>query len=325
LTTFPTAPAGPSAADATTIAARWSQQLPGADAFSRAVYWLAIPEVDARYQRRACAGDTTRRWFAHVVDRHLGPTAARARMLSLGCGAGGLERKLHALGAFARFDAFDVAPSAIDAARRDAAAAGMTNIDYQVRDLQRDGVPRGAYDAAWFNGSLHHIERLEFVLDEVRDSLAPDGWLFVNEYVGANAFGYGPRQRECIAAAFRLLPPRLRRSCIAGDEGRLMDAAPLPDPDEVRRVDPSEAVRSEDILPAIEARFDIVERNDCGGTLLQFLLAGIAGNFRSDDAEAMRYLEMLFAIEDALIDGGELASDFVVLAARPKPKQARAS
>jgi SAM-dependent methyltransferase len=323
--TLPAGPAGPSPADAATIAARWSAQQPGAGAFSRAVYWLAIPEVDARYQRRACAGDTTRRWFAHLVDTHLGPAAARARMVSLGCGTGGLERKLHALGAFAHFDAFDVAPGAIDGARRDAAPAGMTNIDYQVRDLQAEGVPRRSYDAAWFNGSLHHIERLEYVLDEVRDSLAPDGWLFVNEYVGANAFGFGPRQRECIAAAFRLLPARLRRSCIAGDEGRLMEAAPLPDPDEVRRVDPSEAVRSEDILRAIEARFDVVERNDCGGTLLHFLLAGIAGNFRADDAEAMRYLEMLFAIEDALIDGGELASDFVVLAARPKAGASRAA
>ena len=321
--TLPAGPAGPSPADAATIAARWSAQQPGAGAFSRAVYWLAIPEVDARYQRRACAGDTTRRWFAHLVDTHLGPAAARARMVSLGCGTGGLERKLHALGAFAHFDAFDVAPGAIDGARRDAAAAGMTSIDYQVRDLQAEGVPRRSYAAAWFNGSLHHIERLEYVLDEVRDSLAPDGWLFVNEYVGANAFGYGPRQRECIAAAFRLLPARLRRSCIAGDEGRLMEAAPLPDPDEVRRVDPSEAVRSEDILRAIEARFDVVERNDCGGTLLHFLLAGIAGNFRADDAEAMRYLEMLFAIEDALIDGGELASDFVVLAARPRTRTTR--
>ena len=41
------------------------------------------------------------------------------------------------------------------------------------------GLRRKGYGVAWCNAILHHIERLEFVLDEVHASLAPGGWLFV--------------------------------------------------------------------------------------------------------------------------------------------------
>jgi len=296
---------------------RWSAALPGVGAFSRDLYWLAIPAVDARYQRRACRGTEGLRWFAYLCRQHL---AGRRNlsMLSLGCGTGALERKLAGIGAFTTCHGIDLAPAAIDAARGEAARAGIAGLRYDVRNLERDGPPGGRHDVAWFNGSLHHIERLEPVLDGVRDALAPDGWLFVNEYVGADRFAFPAHQREAMGAAFALLPARLRRSCHDVDRGRLVEEVPMPDPAEVMAVDPSEAVRSSAILAAIESRFEIVERNDCGGTLLQFLLAGIAGNFRDDSEDDRRYLEMLFAIEDALIDAGELQSDFVVLAARPR-------
>ena len=93
---------------------------------------------------------------------------------------------------------------------------------------------------------------------------------------------------------------------------------PNPDLAEVARAYSSESVRSQDILPVLSRYFEIVALNKCGGTLLQFLLSGIAGNFQEDDPSSMKVLEMLFTIEDALIDFGTLDSDFVVVAARPK-------
>ena len=93
---------------------------------------------------------------------------------------------------------------------------------------------------------------------------------------------------------------------------------PNPDPVEVARADPSEAIRSQDIIPVVSRYFEIVALNKCGGTLLQFLLSEIAGNFHEDDPSSMKVLEMLFTIEDALIESGTLDSDFVVVAARPK-------
>ena len=77
--------------------------------------------------------------------------------------------------------------------------------------------------------------------------------------------------------------------------------ANLPTERSVIAVDPSEAVRSAEIVPVLQQYFDLVELRPLGGTILQFLLADIAGNFQQDEAGA-QLLEMLFAIEDALID-----------------------
>ena len=81
--------------------------------------------------------------------------------------------------------------------------------------------------------------------------------------------------------------------------------------------DPSEAVRSEDILPVVRQFFEITEKRDWGGNLVQFLLADIAGNFVSGGEEGSALLQMLLNIEDTLISCGELRSDFAYIVARP--------
>ncbi len=91
----------------------------------------------------------------------------------------------------------------------------------------------------------------------------------------------------------------------------------LPTARSVQAVDPSEAVRSAEIVPLLRRYFEIVEFKPLGGSILQFLLADIAGNFQDKDGE--RLLEMLFAIEDALMAGGDLASDFAYIVATPLP------
>ncbi len=54
----------------------------------------------------------------------------------------------------------------------------------------------------------------------------------------------------------------------------------------------------------MESIFDIRALNLCGGSLLQFLMHGIAGNFKEDNPQSLRALQMLFDIEDGLIESG---------------------
>jgi SAM-dependent methyltransferase len=82
--------------------------------------------------------------------------------------------------------------------------------------------------------------------------------------------------------------------------------------------DPSEAVRSEEIVARLKEHFEIVEMKGTGLSILQFLLADIAGNFRAENAETTELLGMLISIESALIASGELAHDFAFIAARPR-------
>ena len=236
-------------------------------------------------------------------------------MCSLGCGTGALERHLGLLKAFHRCDAYDIAPGALEIARRDAEAAGVKGIRYELTDINSLRLPERAYDAIWFNSALHHVRELESVCDAVSSALKPGGFLFLNEYVGANRFDFSTRQKEAIRAAFALVPERYRRSFLS--DRPVVQIEPLiPDPREVEETDPSESIRSSEIPRVVGERFDVLVHNKGGGTLLQFLLHGIAGNFRSDDPESLGVLDMLFRIEDTLIDGGDLPSDFVLLVAR---------
>lgn len=107
---------------------------------------------------------------------------------------------------------------------------------------------------------------------------------------------------------------RLMRAVRSG--GRpVKTTANLPSARSVRALDPSEAVRSADIMPLLRRHFNIVEFVPLGGSLLQFLLADIAGNFQ--DALGETWLHVLFQIEDSLIASGDLASDFAYIVCAP--------
>jgi SAM-dependent methyltransferase len=93
----------------------------------------------------------------------------------------------------------------------------------------------------------------------------------------------------------------------------------LPTERSVIAIDPSEAVRSADIIPVLQSMFDVIEYRPLGGTILQFLLADIAGNFEDEDGRKL--LDMLFTIEDTLMTVGDLGSDFAYIVAIPKPAQ----
>jgi SAM-dependent methyltransferase len=298
------------------VADLWSRKLDEGADFSSDVYWLAVPEVYRHYILRATRGLREDSWVDYCVSELLAGQTPLERILSIGCGNGGLERHLARCSAFRECDAWDIAPGAIETARRLAREEGCHGIHYEVRDANATGFggdPEARYDAVWFNSSLHHIEELESACEAVARSLKPGGWLFLHEYVGPSVFALTPRQQEVIRAAFDLIPRRFRRRPDLFD---VAEAPGIPSPAEVAATDPSEAVRSADILGVVDHYFDVVECNPAGGTVLQFLLHGIAGNFRSEDPDSMAVLDLLLRIETTLIDIGDLGSDFVVLAAR---------
>jgi ubiquinone/menaquinone biosynthesis C-methylase UbiE len=93
-------------------------------------------------------------------------------------------------------------------------------------------------------------------------------------------------------------------------------AVSFPSAPGVIAVDPSEAIRSEEILRVLQEDFQIVEERGWGGNVLQFLLADITGNF-SEDAQSQALLRMLINIEDTMLQCGEFESDFAYIVARP--------
>ncbi len=119
-----------------------------------------------------------------------------------------------------------------------------------------------------------------------------------------------------LAAAVRrnLLFRRLR----AGGGVYVKTAIPSTRGVELAAIDPTEAVRSADLLPVLFQRLDIVEVRTFGSALLMLVLDDIARNFADDDPTAQALLEMLFQIDDALLGAGELGPDFVFVAGRKR-------
>ena len=308
------------AADQPTDAATdyWSGQFEQPqETFTPEIYWLALPAIQKRYQEKVTDGQADH-WIAHVAATFFQTRKPIPQLLSLGCGTGELERSLAEIGLFAHCDAYDISPAGVEVARQKAAEQGITSITYHVGDMNHIELPAQHYDSVWFQMSLHHVEALESLCAQVWQTLKPDGLLIFDEYVGANYFGFSNRQQQAIRAAFDLIPPLYRRSFFAATRGSVQEHAALPDPAAVRHNDPSESVRASEILTIVQRYFDIVLQKSHGGTLLQFLLHGITGNFMHEDERATQILQMLFDIEDTLLDTDDLTSDFVLVVARPK-------
>ena len=160
------------------------------------------------------------------------------------------------------------------------------------------------------------MTNLESLLARCHTALKPDGYLFVNEYIGPNRMAYSGREKEVMQGVFQMYRRNivsLMRFMTVGKFERTY----FPDPNEVAKVDPSEAIHSEEIVSAIEARFQVKEFNFSGGTLLQYMLQDIAGNFRTEDREAMDMLDLLFKVEKTLVDAGDLLPHFALIVAQP--------
>jgi SAM-dependent methyltransferase len=82
--------------------------------------------------------------------------------------------------------------------------------------------------------------------------------------------------------------------------------------------DPSEAIRSAEIVPLVGKYFKIIQRVDFGGTLLHMLLSDIVGNFDPDREEDTAIIKLLCYLERTLIKEGVLPSDFTVIVARSR-------
>ena len=77
--------------------------------------------------------------------------------------------------------------------------------------------------------------------------------------------------------------------------------------------DPSEAIRSADIVSLLPQYFTIVEKKDYGGTILHMLLQYIISNFNPDNDKDNTILSLLILLEKILIREHVLNSDFAFI------------
>ena len=296
-----------------TAGKHWGERAREQVALNKPNSWAECPIVNHEYICPLISGQANVGWLEYVARKYY--TSPVPIALSLGCGGGGLERHGLQLQIAERFDAFDVSDDALALAKEEALESGQLEfINYTVANLNKLEFAENSYDAVFASQSVHHIAALEHYMQQVSSCLKPGGYFIINEFVGPNQFQWTDVQ---LAHCQRLLEeiPESYRQMIR--EPGLKHSVERPTIEFMNAYDPTEAIRSADIVTELERQFEIVERRDFGGTLLHLVLDNIAGNL-SDSNEGKTLLRNLFAEEQRLLASGEISSDFTLLVARKK-------
>jgi SAM-dependent methyltransferase len=361
------------------VAQRWGESAP----CSEVNFYTFGPVMD--YMLQCVSGEPDAQgsdgWFEQwAIKEFLHNRTPVDECLSLCCGFGAKDRRLARFGVFRRCTAIDFSEGAIQGAKASAAAAGIDNIDYRVADLDTADLGQEKYDLVYASGALHHISRLEHVVEEIHRCLKPGGILLSDEYVGPAYNDFSHRHREVVNAAMHLIPGRLRHArentfvprqwqsppwkrglfellrlvtlrpltfnfegfqvpatwpaykrCIFALArrvsttlanwqaqkpvkfrfGQIWDSAP----EKIRRDDPSEGVRSDEIIPVVKSIFPDTTVRYFNGSILHFALdRKFFANYDPD--RDLPILQLLMEVERTMIDLQEIPPILAVIVAR---------
>lgn len=281
---------------------RYIEALSGAEvdnALKRAE-WQHHPRVSA-HVNHLCGGSLDS-W----IIRHL-PDGCRT-VLSVGAGTASREITLLADGHFEQLVLVDVS------------SVGLAKCRDLARELgveERVVLVEGGYsaallasisercndqlDAVLFLSSLHHLDDVPRVLVDVRDRLSNIGVVVGNEYVGPNRFAFDSRVRALADASYRWFDPLLRGP---------WPSLPTPDPVDVARDDPSEAVDSASILEALRKTFPQHRIVTLGGALAYPVWFGLNHDALHDTEEGHRAVDELLRTDRRLTRSGMIPTYF---------------
>ena len=237
-------------------------------------------------------------------------TQPGARVLSPGCGRGVKELVLARALPDRHIVGLDIAEQALQLGREAAAREGLRNVEFLPMDFNRLQLERGSFDVVAGLGAFHHVENLEHFWAECRRGLRRGGVILGQEYVGPNRFQWTDAQIEHGDRVLRDLVPAEHR-VHHGHIERIPLATMI-------GLDPSEAVRSSDLLPTLrDAGFEMFGLVSGGGALLQPVLMYQVHTFDPRNWQHNLVLSKLFAEEDRLMRERVLVDDFVMFATKP--------
>ena len=214
--------------------------------------WLNHPLVRAEVNRRV-SGDESM-WATHWLRAQIQEPLRRT--LSIGCGTGAFERDVASQNIVEHITGIDLAQQPLDRARELAVEANLASrISYVKGDaLELLRSNPSSFDAIFFHASLHHFADPQAILTAARAGLRPGGYFYIDEYVGPSREEWPWFRMILSNLAYYLLPRRVRRPRIV--------RAPI------NREDPTEAIASSRIVPALRSTFDRVITRNYGGNLL---------------------------------------------------------
>jgi len=292
----------------------WSEKAKPEDWEKRKfVHWCVHPYVEKQHVNRMQSGDSEKSWFIYLKNKYIPKKLDYG--LNLGCGSGWLEGLCLKHDICSRMDAFDIAVGAIEIAKKNAIAEKLEPfINYDIRDINKISLEQNKYDIIFTPSSAHHFKELEHIFQEIHKSLKPEGLFVLVEYVGPSQFQWTDKQLGIINDLLKIIPAKYKNNISI--PFTIKECVERPSLEYMNTHDPSEAIRSAEIVPLIKKHFNIIEKRDFGGTLLNVLLHNIVGNFNEGNVEDIAFLELLCYFERTLIAEKVLTSDFTFIIAK---------
>ncbi|KAL3793998.1 hypothetical protein ACHAWO_004076 [Cyclotella atomus] len=274
--------------------------------FAEGGAWHQHPLVTKTYAERLGAGSEDR--ISHLIDNY----GEGKTCISIGCGDGGIEVELVRRGFCATLKGIDLSPVRVANSNAKVPEDLKDRMEFRVEDAEKNRVQE-SFDVVLFNHALHHISNLEGISEAIRDHLMnPDGGILVlEEYVGPVRWQFPP---EHVAEIVRLLKdlerdhpnyiPIFRQNPLWDG-----DTFQLPDPVSVEKDDPSETVRSNEIVPVLSNYFKIVEDVPTGGNFFQWIFHNAYNALKTE--EGNQIVQKMLDREMEVIRSGVVKSDYV--------------
>lgn len=258
------------------------------------INWYDVPYV-VKHVQKNITGNGETNYATYLVEKYF-KGRKDIRMLSPGCGGGVKELQFAKISAFERIDGFDIAATRVEQAKKKASELGLTNTNFFVGDIYDLKVDE-KYDILLFDSCLHHFDNLDKLLEKVKTYIKPKGFLVIMEFTGPNRYQYTTNHVRKCNEALKLIPKTHRvflKSSLVKEK--------IWAPGYVRMYisDPSEGIRSGEILPEIYKQFNIVEEKKFGGDLLAPVLKGTVHHYIGKD-DSNHILDKLFEFEESYL------------------------
>ena len=267
-------------------------------------YWNDL-EIVVKYKNKLATGNENVSWIGDILTRFK-EYVPFDDVLIVGCGNGWLERQLYDLGIGKHFDAFDMSEKYIDEAKE---LKQSRAIDYFLDDINSmSKIEDEKYDAVFNFAVLHHAEEVDNALKKLAKCLKTNGLMFNEEYVGPARNQYSDQHLKHMLEVMSDLPEKFRTKVKF-----------LRPPLENFRVEPSEAIHSDLILPLIPKYFDIVYQRNLNGGIAYQLLHNNIQEFEDDsNTESVKWLEYLLKQDVVYTDDGRVPILFWYGVCKPK-------
>lgn len=269
-------------------------------------YFWNIPKVSERWNF-LISGNKSINYIDYLTDDFLKEKSG-LRLLSLGSGICNREIELAEHDTiFKEIVCVDIANNLLQIAAKSASEKNIKNISFIAKNIDDIEFKENDFDIIFFKSSLHHFDKIEnFVSGKIRKALKPNGFLIINEFVGATRQQFSKKQIKAINKTINLIPKKFRirfKSNFHKNKYRGVGLLRM------YIADPSECIDSGSIMPSIHKHFNTIIERPYGGNLLMSALRDISHHFYQLDEEKEKILNSLFLLEDEYLQDNP--SDFV--------------